>query len=142
MIPLQVLIDRLESQTPYTTVRTRPIETEDFSLGELPIITVNYSSIVSKNPEAPIEHDIYNTYGEDLVQVYDLQILCLEDEFHTIWRTVYKALIGYTPSATISGTEATSGFTYAQGVVMGISNGKVQWGERWRIGFPTIPVSM
>ena len=142
MIPLQVIIDRLEAETTYTVLTARTIETEDYSLGELPIITVNYSAILSKNPEAPIEHDIYNEYGEDLVQVYDLQILCLHDEFPDIWRTVYKALIGYTPSATVSGTAATSGFTYAQGIVMGIANNKLQWGERWRIGFPTVPVSM
>ena len=139
MIDVNIIITKLQADTAYTIEPAREKEPNLQDLSELPIIFVGYASIDSKNPNAPIEHDIYNTYGEDLVQSFDIFTVCTIAELPVIWKTIYKSLIGYTPTLSISGTAATSGFTYAQGGLIGLSNGKLWHIDRWRIGFPTVP---
>ncbi len=140
MIDLQVIIDRLEAQTDYTIEKARQSQPNLQELYELPIIYVGYVAIVSKHPDAILEHDVFNTYGEDLTQVYEIQIVCEMDDLPTVWKNVYKALVPYTPFTTISGTASTSGFTYLQGSVIQLLNSKVIHADKWCIGFPTIPV--
>ena len=140
MIDSQILIDRISSQTGYAVEAARSTEPNLQDIATLPIIYVGYFSIDSKNPSAPIEYDLYNDYGEDLVQTFDVQIVCAFLDLPTIWKKVYSSLIGYTPTVTLSSTASASGFTFAQGATQQ-SNGKVWDVSRWKIGFPTANVN-
>ena len=140
MMDVSVLVARLQSQTQYTIELARAREPNLQELAELPIIYIGYASIDSKNPSAPVEYDLFNQYGEDLVQSFDIQIVCNAAELSSIWKKVYTALIGYTPTATLSSMASVSGFTYAQGGVMGMVNDRLWHLDRWRIGFPTTNV--
>lgn len=140
MMDISVILDRLQASTTYTVELVRAREPNLPELTSLPIIYVGYSTIDSKNPSAPIEYDLFNQYGEDLVQSFDIQIVCTASELSTIWKKVYTALIGYTPTFSQSSGASVSGLTYAQGGVMGIVNDRLYWLDRWRIGFPTTNV--
>jgi hypothetical protein len=140
MIDIDFVISLLQTNTAYTVELAKAKEPNLQELSELPIIYVGYLSIDSKNPSAPIEHDLYNLHGEDLVQSFSIQIVCEALDLPVIWREVYAALIGKTPTSTWTSAEATSGLTYAQGGVMGIVNAKVWHVDVWKIGFPTINV--
>lgn len=140
MLDINYVIDRLSTLTGYAVEPARAKEPNLQEPGELPIIYVGYASIESKDPNAPIEYDLFNQYGEDLVQTFDIQIVCSASTLPVIWKKVYTVLIGHTPTVTLSSTSSASGFTYAQGGVMGIVNTNLWWIDRWRIGFPTTNV--
>jgi hypothetical protein len=137
MIDISTLISRLQATTAYTVTHARAKEPDLTDADNLPIIYIGYSSVTSKNPSAPIEHDLYNMYGEDLVQSFDIHIVCKQADLVTIWKNVYKNLIGYYPVAT---EESHTGLTYSQGGVVGISNDNLWWLDRYNIGFPTVAV--
>jgi len=141
MIDSQVVIDRISSQTGYTVERARSIEPNLQDIAILPIVYVDYFSIDAHSPNAPIAHDLYDLYGEDLVQTFNIQIVCAYNDLPTIWKKVYASLIGYTPTSTTSSLASTSGFTFAQGATQQ-SNGKVWDVSRWKIGFPTANVDL
>lgn len=107
--------------------------------GEPPIIYVGYYAIDSKNPTIPIEHDLFNQHGEDLVQTFEIQIDCMIEDFEKVWKDIYKSIIGWTPD--IQERQHT-GFTYAQGGVMGLENSRLWWLDRWKVGFPTTNVEL
>ena len=138
MINIQVLIARLKAETNYKIELARVREPELQEILDLPILYVGYATIDSKNPSTPIEYNVFNTHGEDLVQSFDIQIVCKPADLETIWKTVYTKLIGWNP---IGQEVHHSGFTYAQGGVMGLANGNLWWIDRWRIGFPTLEVT-
>jgi len=140
MIDIQILIDRISSETGYAVERARSVEPNLQDQAILPVVYVGYFSIDSHNPSAPIAYDLYNDYGEDLVQTFEVQIVAMINDLPTIWKKVYSSLIGYTPTATVSSTASTSGFTFAQGATQQ-SNGKVWDVSRWKIGFPTANVN-
>lgn len=140
MIDLQVVIDRISSQTNYDVERARSIEPNLQDIATLPVVYVGYFSIDARSPSAPIAYDLYDLYGEDLVQTFDIQIVCTITDLPTIWKAVYSSLIGYTPTSTTSSLASTSGFTFAQGATQQ-SNGKVWDVSRWKIGFPTANVN-
>jgi hypothetical protein len=138
MINIQVLIDRLKAETNYTVELARVREPELQETIALPIIYVGYASVDSKNPSAPQEFTMLNLHGEDLVQSFDIQIVCKGTALPTIWKAVYSALVGYNP---VPNEAMHSSFTYSQGGVMGLANGNLWWVDRWRIGFPTVNVN-
>lgn len=138
MITLDTLKTRLLSQTSYTVQFARDREVDLQEQTELPIIYIGYQSIDSKNPTSPVEHDFLNLHGEDLVQSFTIQIVCTSNDLPTIWKTTHTALIGWNPTP---GEQYHSGFTYAQGGVMGLSNSKIWWIDVYRIGFPTVNVN-
>ena len=140
MIDVEFLIDLVSTNTDYTVEYAKNILVNLENLIDLPKIYIGYATIDSTNPNAPIEHDTYSTHGEDLVQSFDIHIICLVENYPEIWRNVYSVLIGQHPTATLSGQASTSGLTYGQGGVVGLSNGKQWTTDRWRIGFPTFNV--
>jgi hypothetical protein len=140
MIPIQVLKD-YAALAGYPVESLRYKEIDLMEIDDLPLVLVGYASIDSEFPNAPIAVDLYNNYGEDLVQSFDIQIVCLEADLPTIWKRLYSNIIGKTPTTTLTGLSAASGFTYAQGGPIGISNGKLWWLDRWRISFPTTNVN-
>jgi hypothetical protein len=115
----------------------RAKETEDNLMPsvELPMIYVGFATIESKNPNAPIEHNVFNTRGEDLVQSFDIVLACEETTLVANWIMLYKSLIGKNPNVA---ERLHTGLTYSQGGKMRISNGKIWHIDRWRLGFPTL----
>lgn len=138
MIDVNILISKLQAETTYTVELARVREPELQEITDLPIIYIGYATVDSKNPTSPIEHDLYNLHGEDLVQSFDIQIVCRAENLPTIWKNIYSKLIGYNPTPN---ENMHSGFTYSQGGVMGLANGNLWWIDRWKIGFPTVNVN-
>lgn len=142
MLDVQLVIDKIKSfpaTSLYTVEHSRIKEPALTELSNLPIIYVGYHSIDSKNPTVPIEHDLFNQHGEDLVQTFEIQIVCEVQTFSTIWKNVYKSLIGWHPDVV---ELQHTGMTYAQGGVMGLENSRLWNLDRWKIGFPTVNVDM
>ena len=137
MISLDMMINYVKSNTSYTVTHTRLKEPDLAETSDLPTIYIGYGTIDSKNPNGAIEYDIYSMNGEDLVQSFDIQIVCKQKDLVTIWKTIYKVLIGWNP-VLLEGNY--SGLTYAQGGVIGISNDNLWWLDRWRIGFPVTTI--
>lgn len=135
MMDVNVFINKLHVDTGYKVEHARIKEPDLTEFVDLPVIYVGYATIDSKNPTSPIEHSFFNLHGEDLVQGFDVQIVCDIDSLATIWKNCYTSLIGFNP---IPGEEYRSGFTYSQGGMIGISNGRIWWLDRWKIGFPTV----
>ena len=101
---------------------------------ELPVIYCTYATVDSKDPNVPIESSIFKSHGEDLVQTFEVHILDTLDNFRATWVLLFNNLTG----KNIDPDEVYySGFTYAQGGKMGLSNGKIVWVDLWRIGFST-----
>ena len=135
MIAIETIITRLQTIVPtYTIAKARSKEPDLAETAALPIIYVGYGTIDSKNPNQPIELDTYSMNGEDLVQSFDIQIVCKEIDLKTIWTATFKALIGWNP---VTVEQMHSSMTYSQGGVIGISNDNIWWLDRYRIGFPT-----
>ena len=137
MIDIQVLINKVALDTGYTVnlAKSREPNLQDFPI--LPIIFIGYAEITSKYPQSALEATLFNTHGEDLVQTFDIQIISDIEHFRTYWITIYKSLIGWNP---IGSEQYHTGFTYKQGMVMGIDNAR-QWHlDRWAIGFATTQV--
>lgn len=134
MIDIQTVIDYLTLNTPYRVEAAKDTLPNYQDIVDLPVVYVGYATIDSKNPKAPIEHSLFNTNGEDLVQGFEIHIVCQIANFSAIWVTLYKVLIGWNPEFT---EKYHSGFTYAQGGKMGLSNSKFWHVDIWKIGFPT-----
>jgi hypothetical protein len=137
MIDVNVLIDRVKEETGFKVEAARNKEPDLQELNELPIIFIGYATIDSRDPSIPTGHDLYNMHGEDLAQSFDVQIVCQIQDLPTVWKAVYTSLIGFNPA---EGQQIHTGFTYSQGGVMGLSNGKLWHIDRWRIDFPTLNV--
>ena len=139
MIELSWIKGLIET-TGYDVQYARDKEPNIQELTALPTVFVGYSSIDATNPNAPIAYDLFNAHGEDLVQTFDVLIACETANLPVVWRNVYTSLIGKHPTLSLSSTASTSGLTYGQGGVIGLSNGKLWWIDRYRIGFPTTNV--
>lgn len=134
MIAVETIITRLQSQTSYTIQVAKDILPNLQEATDLPIVYVGYGTIDSKEPNVPLESTIFNTNGENLVQSFELHIVCAVSDFRAVWINIYNALLGWNPIAT---EIYHSGFTFAQGGKMGLSNNKLWDVSIWRIGFPT-----
>lgn len=133
MIDLLTLRTRL-LETGYTVEfsRDRDIDLQEPSV--LPIVYIGYNSIESQRENSTLAMDIYSLNGENLAQSFTIQLVCLPENFPTVWKTLYKKLIGWNP---VSSEAPHTSFSYLQGGVMGLSNGKLYWADVWRVGFPT-----
>ena len=138
MIDVQVLVDKLQTDTSYTIELAKAKEPDLQEAVTLPILYIGYMDINSKHPHMPQELTMLHSHGEDLVQSFDIQIVCKAVDLPTIWKTIYSSLIGYNPSPN---EIMHSAFTYSQGGVMGLANGNLWWVDRWRIGFPVVDVT-
>jgi len=125
----------LLSSLPYTVSLAKGKEMELTEEYAPPKIFVGYGNVSSRNPTAPIDFDIYDAHGENLVQYFDIQVVCNRSDLPTVWKAVYAALIGKNP---IPLETDRSGFTLAESGPMGFSNSSIWWISRWIIGFPTI----
>ena len=137
MFDLTELITLLETGTPYTIKRAKVKQPALAEEQNMPIVYVGFSTLDSSAPTTPHAMERYAENGEDLVQGFDIQIICLEEDLVATWRTVYKAWIGKNPNPL---EEAFSGFTYQQGGVLGIDNGRICWLDKVSIGFPVVNV--
>jgi hypothetical protein len=125
----------LTGLTSYSIELTKPKEVELPEGSVSPRILVAYADIVSKNPTAPIEHDLYDLHGEDLIQRFSVQFICNRSDLPDVWRDVYAALIGKNPQP----LEVTrSGLSLQESFPRGFSNTVVHWHSTWIIGFPTL----
>lgn len=135
MIDEQTVVDYIKAQTSYTHVSLAEDTIPNLQdIVDLPQIFAGYASIDSKDPNVPIEHTLFNTNGEDLVQTFEIHIISSRAAFRATWITLYNTLIGWNP---IPLEKYHSGFTYAFGGKMGRSHGKIIHVDAWRIGFPT-----
>lgn len=141
MIDTSTVINLIIAGTTLTSAQVvRAKETEDNlqNQSEIPMVYVGFATIDSKNPSKPIDHNMFNYHGEDLLQSFDITIVCNEASLVTLWRAVYKSLIGQNPNAN---EKLRTGFTYVQGGKVAITNGKIWHMDRWRIGFPSLFVN-
>lgn len=103
----------------------------------LPSLYVSYATIQSKNPNDPTGKSYFDSHGEDLIQYFDVHICTSKADLHTVWRAVYTKLVGWNTAL----DKYATGFTYMQGGMQGIDNGRVWWADRWGIAFPTVNVN-
>lgn len=136
MISLQHVIDFL-TPTGYNIELSVTPEINLQEVIELPTIYLGYSGIQAKNPNAAIASDIYSTHGEDITQTFDIHIVTTIEDLPTVWQAVYMALVGKTPTSIVSSPASVSGFTYAQGGVLGLGNGKIWHLDKYVIALPT-----
>ena len=142
MLKVQLVIDKIKAFpacATYSVQHSRIKEPQLAELTTLPIIFVAYHTVNSKNPSTPLAADLFNQHGEDLTQVFEIQIACETVNFDTIWKNVYKSLIGWHPDVL---EMQHTGMTYIQGGVMGLENGRLWWLDRWGINFPLTNVDM
>ncbi len=137
MIDVQVIIDRIAAQTTYTVDFSRDIELNDQELTVLPMVYVGYATMDSRTPNAAIAYSYLEEHGENLIQSFDVKIVSTVENFSPVWINVYRALNTYMSDG-LGATSFTTGLTYAQGGVLGLSNGKIWHVDRWRIGLPTV----
>lgn len=138
MIPVSTVITRIETLgASYIVSEAQNREPVYENVSTTHRIYVGYAGISSKDPNAPIEKDLYNQHGEDLVQSFDIQINCLNSNFQSVWVAIYQKLVGWHPYTLPANV---TGFTYAEGGPMGLVEGNIFWVDRWRIGFPTTNV--
>lgn len=138
MIDLSLVVTRLQTQTPYQIELAKSKEPSLIELSNLPVIFIGYGGVEAKNPRSPIEFDLFNLHGEDLVQTFDIQIVCEAANLSTIWKTIYPKLIGWNP---VLAEANYSGLTYSHGGVIGMDNSRLWWIDKWKIGFPVVSVS-
>lgn len=124
----------LLASTGYEIERAKAKEPTLSELTNLPIVYVGFRSLDSNNPTTPNSHSDFEQAGENLVQAFDLQICCEEENLPVIWRTIYKTLQG-TNSQPLE--QQFSSMTYQKGGVMGIENGRLWWLDRWAVQFPS-----
>jgi hypothetical protein len=134
MIDAQDIIDHLVANNiPATWVED--INTNVQEDVDVTSIGVGDTRITAKNASDVYEIGDYNRNqnGSNLVQGFEIHIVCPKDQFRTTWITVYNLLNGYNPEPR---EKLHSGLTYNHG-------GKVSCGDRkyhidnWNIGFPT-----
>lgn len=134
MIDINAFVSFLQANVSYDIRLAKEVQVNMLDDYELPAVFVGYAAVDSKDPNIPLESTIFNTNGEDLVQSFEIQIVCNMTDFRSIWVNLYNALIG----KNLIPTEVYhTGFTYSQGGRMGLSNGRFWWVDIWKIGFPT-----
>lgn len=138
MFSIDVLINRIASETGYTTLPARPLDSNQQDPSELPIIYIGYKGI-HHNPKEPIEYAFLNQHGEDLIQVFEVKIVTDIENLVQVWRQVYTSLNGYTPILSNTSTAAVSGFSFIVGDTEE-ANGKLLDVSKWAIEFPTTNV--
>lgn len=101
----------------------------------LPVIFVGYSTIDSKTPSAAVAYDFLHQHGENLIQSFDIHLVCNKEDLPTLFIDVHKALAGKVP---VGQVQDSIGLTFAQGGLIGKNNEICYWLSRYRIDFPTL----
>lgn len=142
MVKLELVQNKIKTFPACATYTVELARTKEPVLSEfttLPIIYCGYHTIDSENPTTPQAADLFNQHGEDLTQTFVIQIVSTITNFDTVWKNVYQSLIGWHPDLI---EKQHTGFTYQQGGMMGLENGRLWWLDRWSIGFPLTNVLM
>lgn len=98
-------------------------------------VTLGYYDLNSQSPTEPLANNKFNQAAENLIQGFDLQIDCNSLDLPVVWRALHKAIIGQNTQPL---EEEFSGLTYGTGGLIGLSQGRIHWLDRWRVDFPTI----
>lgn len=81
--------------------------------------------------------DYYNQFGEELVQVFQVEFFADVASCHTVWQKLYDTLAGWVPlEETIP---EFSGLSYAGGGRMGMASERIYWMDNWKIDMPKAP---
>lgn len=134
MINVQVVIDRLSSQTPFIIDWAREIQ-PSLEYQGTPLVKVGYGTIKSSVPGQETAFGDFNINGEDLIQVIETHFICTPQEFYTQYKILYKALQGFNP---ITSEAYRTSLSVLESGVVGLDNGVQRWLDRWRIGFSTV----
>ena len=129
------IIQLIKDGTSYKTAYGKERDYNLLENAEMNVIYVGYSTIYNKTPTRTVEYSFYNSHGEDLVQSFDVSIVCLRKDIPKIWGDCFRALIGKNP---IPAEADRGGLTLAESGPMGFTNNAVWWLNRWNIGFPTV----
>lgn len=133
MISSSALVNRLKSTT--TLVVSEAKENIPDLEGEGVYIT--YGTIAPKNIPNPLDEVLFENYGENLIQTFDVQIVTSLENFVAIWKTIFVSLNGYNPAPV---NYNSAGLIKGEGGKLGISNGYIHWVDRWYISFPTLEI--
>jgi hypothetical protein len=134
MIEIQTLISKLIISNYEITEARETIPDLEFKK-----IYISYATIAPIRVINPIDNMILNQHGEDLVQTFDIQIVCPTIDFSSVWSSIYSQLYGWNPT---SNEVNASGFVKGEGGKLGIVNGNLHWVDRWMISFPTLNVAL
>jgi hypothetical protein len=138
MFNRSVLIDRINTQTIYTAVPARALDSTQQDPSTLPIVYVGYNG-GQRNPPIPIDIDYFNQHGEDIIQVFELKLYVKEEDLVTTWQSIYTAINGYTPILSNTSTSSVSGFAMIRWETVEV-NSIIIDSSLWAIGFPSTNV--
>lgn len=133
MIDVQTVIDYLTANTSYNIKVATDVLPNIQEVAALPEVYVGYSTIKAKDLHRPLELNVLNSNGENLVQSFEIHIVCPVAMFHSVWITVFKTLVTWNPEPT---ERMHTGFTYTEGGKMG-SNVRFWHVDVYAVGFPT-----
>lgn len=136
MFSEQSVIDLL-IPTAYEILEFPDVQYDVFSETDtrLPRIYVGYSSIDSTTPNAEVAYDFLHQHGENLIQSFDIHIVCNKEDLPDIFKAVHGALVGKIPVGQVNDTIS---LTFALGGLIGKNNGIIHWLSRYKISFPTL----
>ena len=136
MFSEQSIIDLLQP-TGYNVEEFPDTEFDVYSVIDtrLPIIYVGYATIDAEKTSLPLVYDLYHQHGENLIQHFDIRIVCNKEDLPTLFIAVHGALVGKVPAGQI---QDTIGLTLAQSGLMGKNNGICHWLSRYRVALPTL----
>ena len=138
MFPRSVLIDRINTQTAYTAVPARSLDSTQQEPSTLPIVYVGFNG-GQRNPPIPIDIDYFNQHGEDIIQVFEVKLYCKETDLVTTWQAIYTAINGYTPVLSNTSTASVNGFAMVRWETVEVNNIIIDT-SLWAIGFPSTNV--
>lgn len=135
MFEVKLLIDLAKVSTSFEVKRSKQKQIVLQEEKVLPIVYVGYGTIDSENPTLAQREPIINQFGQDLVQDFDVQIVCMEEDLPRIWNKLYQNIVGKNLQPLES---QSTGFSYKQGGVLGLDNGRIWHLDRWSLAFPTM----
>lgn len=83
--------------------------------------------------------DPYEQYGEDLTFTISVHLVTVQKNLYSDWTKLYKGLLGWTPYD--AREKEFSGLTYSEGGMMGITNGRSWWLDKWVLSFPAVTLN-
>jgi hypothetical protein len=132
MFDLNLLKTRLEVQLvyPVTFCKVNARTLQEYT--DLPQVEVGYFNLNPHGNFSTANASSDFDYIEQLVQVVETHIICTMSDLPTVWRNVYKAVSGWSPSAA---EDPFSGLMFRGGGIAGLDNGRVKHIDRWAVKF-------
>lgn len=137
MIDIQLLIDRITTETGYTVTLAKETQPNLQNIDlELPQIFVGYLQVDSIGEiNTDWSADEYAQNAVDLQLNFSVQLLCKHSEFPIVWETVRESLTGWNP---LPNQDKYSTMLYVGGSALGLQNSRLWWVDQWKINFPAI----